>query len=65
MVPPSLVSNTLASLYMKQGHPELAIAVLKRIEERQNQRKAEFLTQLLTRVSLARTERDPWDSEKI
>ena len=64
-VPETLVSPTLASLYAKQGHQGSAIAVLQALEQRQNHRKSEILTELLTRVTIHRTEREhPWASER-
>jgi hypothetical protein len=56
-LPPSLVSNTLASLYMKQGHQDVAIELLRELESRKRQRQSDFLTELLARVSIQRTER--------
>ena len=56
-IPPSLCSKTMAALYMKQGHEDLAIAVLKEVESKKRQRQSEFLTELLARVSMSRTER--------
>ncbi len=53
-LPPSLCSNTLAALYMKQGHEDLAIAVLREVEAKKRQRKSEILTELLTRVTIHR-----------
>jgi hypothetical protein len=65
-VPETLISPTLASLYAKQGHQGSAIAVLQALEQRQNHRKSEILTELLSRVSIHRTEREqPWASKKV
>jgi hypothetical protein len=62
----ALASPTLAALYAKQGHANSAIAVLRALEQRQNVRKTEILTELLTRVSIHRTEREKaWASKKI
>ncbi|MCC6811606.1 MAG: hypothetical protein IT381_29515 [Deltaproteobacteria bacterium] len=64
-VPDTLISPTLATLYAKQGHQSSAIAVLRALEQRQNQRKSEILTELLTRVSIHRSEREhPWASKR-
>lgn len=57
-VPETLISPTLASLYAKQGHATDAIAVIKALEERQSKRKSEILTELLSRVTIHRTERE-------
>lgn len=53
-VPKSLVSPTLATLYMQQGQTDAAIAVLRALQAQRDAKKAEYLTQLLTRVSIER-----------
>lgn len=58
-VPDTLISPTLASLYAKQGHASSAIAVIHALDLRQRARKSEILTELLQRVNIHRTEREP------
>jgi hypothetical protein len=64
MPPTSLMSNTLASLYAKQGHQDTAIEVLREVDAKKRLRKSEILTELLQRVTIHATERRSHDIQR-
>jgi hypothetical protein len=52
----ALYSSTLAELYLRQGHPQEALHILKTVRERDTSRRTEILTDLLSRVTIHKHE---------